>query len=132
MKMSNADIVLNAAERVVKCKFAYICPGYYITAPAFSSRAGGWGGWGFYCVILQNVAFLPGCRAQMVRSRTVPSFDVDKQLFVGFFFFSSVHGPHRACWRASEPLHSNTCFITAEIFPSESVPPVRVLARMGP
>lgn len=24
MKMSNADIVLNAAERVVKCKFAYI------------------------------------------------------------------------------------------------------------
>lgn len=88
MKMSNADIVLNAAERVVKCKFAYICPGYYITAPAFSSRAGGWGGWGFYCFILQNVAFLPGCRAQMVRSRTVPSFDVDKQLFVGFVFFS--------------------------------------------
>lgn len=24
MKMSNADIVLNAAERVVKCKLAYI------------------------------------------------------------------------------------------------------------
>lgn len=42
MKMSNADIVLNAAERVVKCKLAYISRfghghGYYITARVFAA-----------------------------------------------------------------------------------------------
>lgn len=42
MKMSNADIVLNAAERVVKCKLAYISRfghghGHYITARVFTA-----------------------------------------------------------------------------------------------
>lgn len=42
MKMSNADIVLNATERVVKCKLAYIARsghgyGHYITARMFSA-----------------------------------------------------------------------------------------------
>lgn len=66
MKMSNADSVLNAAERVVKCKLAYICHGCYITARALAAVRGG-GGWGYF--ILQNMAFLPGCRARVVRSR---------------------------------------------------------------
>lgn len=56
MKMSNADIVLNAAERVVKCKLAYICHAYYVTARVFAAVRGGWGGgvflfcrtWPFY------------------------------------------------------------------------------------
>lgn len=62
MKMSNADIVLNAAERVVKCKLAYISRfghghGYYITARVFAAVQC------FFFFFVQNTAFLLGCRA---------------------------------------------------------------------
>lgn len=123
MKMSNADIVLNAAERVVKCKSAHICHGCYITARVFAAVRGGFGGffilfcgtWPFYRDVV---------RQWCVRGRPDGSergFDVDKQLFVGVFFFSFF-------FRAQPPprvreslgaaaLHSNTCFFTAENVP---------------
>lgn len=86
MKMSNADIVLNAAERVVKCKLAYICHGYYITAPVFAAVRGGSGF--FYILFCRTWPFYRDVvREWCVRGRPDGSergFDVDKQLFVGF------------------------------------------------
>ena len=79
--MSNADIVLNATDRMVKCKLAYIfaffwlwlCR-YYITSPAFSSS---WVqqkyGHYFHVVHMRPVKL---CSRMVVGCW---SFDVDKQ-----------------------------------------------------
>lgn len=71
MKMSGADIVLNAAERVVKCKLAYICLRYYVTAPAFAAVRGGWG---FYFAERGLFTGMSCGNGAFTAARTVPSF----------------------------------------------------------
>ena len=77
MKMSNADIVLNAAaERVVKCKLASMSR-FPHGREDYVTAVRGLGVFGFFLVLLQNTAFLLGCGARMVRLRPSGRADGD-------------------------------------------------------
>lgn len=128
MKMSNADIVLNAAERVVKCKLAYICHGYYITAPVFAAVRGGSGFFLFYFAEHGLFTGMSCANGAFAAARTVASgalMLINNCLLV--FLLRAQPPPRVRESLGAAALHSNTCFIPAEMFPSESVLQVRVL-----